>query len=417
MRFSLFLDTSGQQGAQPPKAKGQYRDLIARLAATTVTLATLWVVVGSAIYPLYWFEFILKRGFLHWRLSAYGLNYLIQNIAWLLWGPAVAAIIVFSVVRKWLPGVANFFSRRSFPIIAACFVALLGDAFVLYKTQHFKYTVYSGLGKIAGSIIQLPEALVDMGLPPSKIVPPVDVIYADTPRISMLYSELQPELIESERTRTAEKKSDRSIGLEGKPMALKSEGSRDQTETQKLTHPDPSTSQRCLSLINTLLFRKTPPYYSTFDQLSYFQFFVQAKQLLASTHENIPSDSIFVDPAPGMSAATAMIKHMFEARQKMPLSEIEHGVREQLSAITGLVIIQGDFKRTSHLGNLGQFEEQFRKAPRQILFRFPLRDKDALRLLTDRASLLVLGDIIKKWDGGLYIDLQPIAIISGSRAQ
>jgi hypothetical protein len=101
MRFGLFLDTSSQQGSQPSKAKGKYRAaLIAGLAAI-ITLATLWVIVGSAIYPLYWFEFIFKHGFLHWRLSAYGLDYLIENVPSLLWIPATATIIVCFVVWRW----------------------------------------------------------------------------------------------------------------------------------------------------------------------------------------------------------------------------------------------------------------------------------------------------------------------------
>ena len=105
---------------------------------------------------------------------------------------------------------------------------------------------------------------------------------------------------------------------------------------------------------------------------------------------------------------------MAEIRQKTPAAEIEKGVRTQLGAIAGLVLVQGDFKRTSRHADAVQFEEQFENGPHPIFFRFALLDKEAARLLPDSATLLVLGDVIEKWDGGAYVDFHPIAILSGT---
>jgi hypothetical protein len=414
MRLDISFDSGGQKSPQPPNAKGPFRNLLFGLVAAVVILIALYVIAGSVIYPLYWFEFMFGRGLSRSNLAAYGFSYQLQEAPWLIWGLIIAVPVVCFVVWKWLPWVTDVFRRRALPIIAMSVVFLVVDALVLYQTQKFNYTVYSGLHKIVGAAVQLPQALAEMGLPPSAIAPPVDLIYVDSKRISELYSELQPDLIESERTRTAEKKADESIGLEAKPMTLKSEGLRDQTETQKLTHPDPSTSQRCLALFKNILSRKDPPYYNTFAMTSNFQFFTQIKQLLVSARDATASDSVFSDPAPGMHTAAAVINRLNEAREKTPPNEVERRVREQLTSLSGLVVVQGDFDRTSIQGGLAEFQEQFKKAPRQIFFRFPLRDKEALHLLPGRSTLLVLGDVIKKWDAGPYIDFQPIVIISGT---
>jgi hypothetical protein len=105
---------------------------------------------------------------------------------------------------------------------------------------------------------------------------------------------------------------------------------------------------------------------------------------------------------------------MTEIRKKTPPAEIEKAIRTQLSGLSGLVLVEGDFKRPYFQHHSGQFEDQFKAGPHPISFRFDLHDKEALGLLTDHSRLFVLGNVIKNWDGGAYIDLHPIAILSGA---
>jgi hypothetical protein len=101
---------------------------------------------------------------------------------------------------------------------------------------------------------------------------------------------------------------------------------------------------------------------------------------------------------------------MAEIRRKTPPAAIENGIRTQLGKLSGLVIVEGEFRRVSLRPHAGEFEEQFKPNPRPIFFRFVLRDEEALRLLPDLGYLLVFGDVIKMSDGGPSLEFHPIAI-------
>lgn len=275
--------------------------------------------------------------------------------------------------------------------------------------------MYSGLLKAADSVANLVKVIAELGLPPSRIVPPVDLIYIESVRIAMLYSQLQPTVVESERTITTKSESEKSVGLERKPVELKAGGTNGRTETQKFIRVAPATSQACLFLINDLLSRQSPPYYSTFAALSSFQLLNHVKQHLDLVHQLTQQQSIFFDASP-VTVGAATLRQMTQIRQKTLAAEIEKGVRTQLGSVAGLVLVQGNFKRTSRHADAVQLEEQFENGPHPIFFRFALRDKEAARLLPDSATLLVLGDVIENWDGGTYLDFHPIAILSGTPA-
>ena len=255
--------------------------------------------------------------------------------------------------------------------------------------------------------------LVESALPPSQVVPPVDVIYADKERIAVLYSEAEPALVEKAHTFSSESKSARSFGIERKPLELKANGSTKQIETQSFKSADASASREGLDLVNNLLARQFPPYYSTFNQLSSFQILSQARQVLGSAQETLKSRSLFAinPPDPG---AVATLRRMNEIRKSTPPAVIEKAIRAQLSGLSGLVIVQGDFNRTSLGDDGGQFEESFKSDPHPIVFRFSLRDTKALGMLPNHVRLFILADVIKKWDGGSHLDFFPIAIFSGA---
>ena len=75
--------------------------------------------------------------------------------------------------------------------------------------------------------------LAESALPPSQIVPPIDVLYADKYRVAMLYSQLEPEFAERKRAVTSENKDDNSFALERKPLTLTLGGSKQRQQTGK----------------------------------------------------------------------------------------------------------------------------------------------------------------------------------------
>jgi len=393
-----------------PEGKGKVGSILLRSVTILISLLTVWVVVGSIVYPLWWFEFFRKRGFLNWDLYEYGFTYLLNNVSWLMVALPLAAIAVCLAFRAWLPKAAAFLDRLGIYVILCCVVAVSVDAYWINKSQRLTYETYWGLRNIVEAMLETVTVLAESALPPSQVVPPVDVLYADKDRVAMLYSQLSPEFAEEKRTVTSEDKNDNSFGVQRKPVTLNFGGSRNTKQAAEFQRVNPTTARECIELVNGLLARQSPPYYSTFDQLSAFQLLKQAAALMKSAHDGLHSQSLFTSRPPEPGAA-AMLKQMAEIRKTTPPMVIESGIRAQLGKVSGLVIVEGEFRRMALGPHTGEFEEQFKPNPHPISFRFVLRDEDGLRLLPDRGRLLVLGDVIKKWDGGPSLEFHPIAIL------
>ena len=410
MRLRLFLNTETQKEDSPEHQKKEIGKNALRLAVVLLALLTLWVLVGSVAYPLWWFELFFKRGFLRWDLTEYGFTYLFDNVSWLLFGLPVFAVVLSVLAWKAWAKLSSFLDRFGAYVVACCLIACSIDGFVLNKTQRLQYNIYDGLLHVGDALAQASEVLVALGLPPSQIVPPLDFVYVDGTRVASLYEQLQPTFRENERTVTTERKLEGDLDLERKPLELKAGGSNSSTEARHFKNVDPSTATQCLDVINALLARDSPPYYATYGQLSSFTLRKQAKGLVSTVHKDLARPSLFVhkgvDPA-----AVATLKQLTELQKKTPPKVVENGIRYQLQRLSGLVIVQGEFDRTGLHADVGEFQEQFKGNPRPIYFRFRIADREALRLLTNRQKLLVLGDVIEQWDGGHSLQLHPIAIL------
>jgi hypothetical protein len=411
MRF-LYFDTQSKSPDESEKPKSRFWRGVVRFAAAGVTLATIWLVVGSIVYPLYWFEFIFKGGFHNLALAAYGFDYLLQHVSWVLFAVPILLLLVWISARFWVRDIGDFLGRFSFHIVILCLVACLVDAYALNRRQRWKYEVFYGLRNIAGATLQLSRVLVESALPPARIVPPADFLYVDAERVNRLHSELQPELVERERTLSTQNKTGNSIGLERKPLELKADGEHSSTEARKFAAIDPTVSQKALTVINDLLSRETPPYYSSFAQLSGFQLLSQARHLVTSSQKSLEAHSLFLSPTD--TAEAQVLRQMAEARKKTPAADVEKGVRVQLSGLAGLILVNGDFKRVGVQGDSVTAAEQFKPPPKPIFFRFSLVHTKTAALIPSHAKLFVLGEVIKSWDGGPYVDLLPIAVLSGA---
>lgn len=401
MRLSILLDTNGQENSAAAERRRSIARSALRAATIAVTIATAWALVGSVIYPLYWYEFLWKGGILNFELFKYGGSYLLDHEVWIVIAlPASVIAGVFIAWRFW-DRLRRFLDRFSAPVVLCCALALSVDAVWLKKTQAWQYETAWALVKLSDGLVQAVNGLADLVLPPSRILPPADFLYADERRIAILFNEIEPALREREDTISSQNRVDGSMGFERKPVSVKVDGSRGTTETHTFASVDPSTQRQCLDVMNNLLAREAPPYYTTFRQLSEFAILRQTKEVLDSAHKGLSSRSLFTMQRVD-ATKLSVLRQLTEARKGAPPRAIDSAVRAQLRQLSGLMIVGGDFRRVSRTPEGDTFEEQFRREPRAIFFRFVLRDKTALSMIPNRANLWVLGDMIAKWSGGPF---------------
>jgi hypothetical protein len=411
MRF-LYFDTTVKKSEESEEPKSNFWRKPRPFAVAALVVATIWLLVGSIAYPLFWFEFVFKSGFHNWALWAYGFEYLLQHVSWLYFGLPIAACAILFVTHLWYRGISAFLMRHGFLIIMVCLIACFGDAYELNRTQRFNYEVSFGLRKIVDATLDLEKALVEMALPPARIVPPVDFLYVDAGRVNTLYSELQPDLVEHERKISTERKAENSIGIERKPIEVKKDGETKTTEEHNFIATDPTVAKRTILLINNLLARDAPPYYSSLAASGSFQLLSRIRQDTSSFQKSLKIPSLFLGQPDTVEAKT--LKQMAEARKKTPPETIEAGVRQDLKMLSGLVIAHGEFKRSVVGKDSVSVEEVFKPAPNPILFRCSIHDRKAISLMLEHSILLVLGEAIKPWDGSSAIEVFPVAVLFGA---
>jgi hypothetical protein len=408
MRFHLFLDTGKSTDEPRAETTGFLWPALRRICVSLILLATLWIVIGSAVYPLWWFEFIFKRGFTNWPLYLFGFGYLFDAANWLLIAVPVAFAGIAFFFWKFRGAFVKLIDGAGPYIVLGSITACALDAYILNKTQRDHYELDAGLLRIGDSITQVVAALAELGLPPSRIDPPVDFLYVDAGRVARIYTETEPSLREQRRTLSEERKKDNGVDLDRKPLTAKLGGSTSSKETREFRAIDPSTTRKCLDLMNGLLERPTPPYYATYQQLHVFQRLTQARDLMKSIHNSLQQPSLFLIQVP--NEKVALLKQMNEINKKENPTVVEKAIRGQLGQLSGLIIVQGDFDRVAGHHSSAEFREQFKAPPNPIYFHFRIYDDHAMPRLPQHGKRLVLGNVIQRWDGEHDIELNPLAI-------
>jgi hypothetical protein len=339
-----------------------------------------------------------------------GYSYLLDNVIWLLIATPILAAILGLIMRRFWARVSRLLDRHNAYILAFCVIGLLVDAGVLRNTQRVQYQLVMALKDLEMALVDLAIYSVDGALPPSRIETPVDFRYLDRKRAAALYSEAEPLLAEREHAVSLEDRKGARAGLGQAPIDLKTETSIAVTESSSYKRIELSPERKCLEVVNDLLKRPSPPYYTTAKAVGAHMIARQLKDNLAPLQREVRARrSLFtvqLDP----SLKSKMLELKTQAFNINKNDDLNPSVEAELRTITGLVIVEGVFRKTPLADKNANFDEQFATGTHPVWFRFNLRDRAALSLIRDGARLRVLGNVLRQWDGGQYLELHAIAV-------
>jgi hypothetical protein len=219
---------------------------IRRCFAVILFTLVIWVVTGSIWFPEWWYRFFWNGGLMDSEYWQYGWAYLLNEETVLL--IILCTIGIASVVF------IRFFSRPLQPklyrwatlVIAICAFALLTTALVLYKTQSDRVEAENDSDRIS-AVLEAAEA--DKGWTPPAVEAPVDFRYLDMDRVLALYSEVESEFPEKERTVSSERSGDIDVGVGNSKAELSGKG----TETASFQRQNLSPERKCIDVLNILL--------------------------------------------------------------------------------------------------------------------------------------------------------------------
>jgi hypothetical protein len=403
------------------KAVGAILRFTRRSVAVVFSILVIWVIIGSIWFPDWWYRFFWNAGLMDFEYWKYGWTYLLDQQTALLIGLCLGVIALAALIRRYGRRLLAGFDGWASPLIIICAFTLLSDALILYKTQGERVEAGNDIERVSAT---LEAAEADKGWTPPVIETPVDFRYLDKDRVSALYSEVESEFPEKERTVSSEHSGELTLGA----AASKAELSGKATQTTSYERQNLSPERKCINLLNALLPRWKVAYYTTVDEWLEHDIEHVRRVLAASTRA---SADLTADEArmlagqkdihgrdmgePFLKLNEQFMKELSKpedakALRMRLLPVAERNLRLKLSGLQGLLIVDGNFRKVSISAQNQIFEATFGSVPRRVAFRFSLDNQQRAEHMDDRSHLRVFGSVVHQLNGGDHIDILPIAI-------
>jgi len=268
---------------------------------------------------------------------------------------------------------------------------------------------------------------------PPQILPPIDFFYIDDARVNDVFSEMAPELIETQRTISSKKNLSGSAGLKIGSADLKGEITKEGQESSKYERSEISAKHRCIDIINFVLKNGSGHYYTTARGF-------YSQQVLATVNEAArkayQKESEIIDPSSlqqlpllkeQLSAADAVDDAVIaranaeiaKVRLAKPTPEQRLAAMKQIAMwnqgfrqeARGFVIVDGIFHITRASDGV-VFEEEFSPQPDRIVFRFTLPSKFDSNVFHDGSRMRVFGDVIQGGNDLTTLTIHPLAVFN-----
>jgi hypothetical protein len=383
-----------------------------RLVTLTTVAATIYVVVGCTSFPDWWFRF-LWGGRFDWQYVAEGSKILADEYFPLLIG-IVAAICVAAIVGTLFKAqIFRFADKFTGQILFAALVIAFTTALVVYHTQQPNYVIQSiwEINLLSQDYIQ--KFLAASNSPPI-ISAPVDFQYLDKERVDALYSQVEPELTEKERTVATTGSTKGKVGLTvGGAVSAEAEAGKGVSSTSSFARANFSRERKCIELMNYVVRNKNPKYYRNINSW----FLGRENAALAvqmEQNKRAPIDlsklrrSEPLDDPETIAGRAPTDEEKREAIRKAKQYESE--LQNELKSLDGYVFIDGVFEKTMNGDNM-VFVENFSTKPLKILFRMTIPPPQLPNIENlHRLRLRVFGDVIRPLDSDGYVDIRTIAV-------
>jgi hypothetical protein len=396
----------------------RFVDSLFTIATVVLTLSTVWFLVGSLWFPLWWYDAIFRGNLFDRSYILYGIHYL-QNVQPGLLVLLAIALIVCIVVAQWKRSfLKRLFQPRRSLIVATSFGTIILISAILNFREHgqryLQWRSFDAQESLAYSNALLDAVIEETGenQAPREFTPPIVFRYLDGKALEGLYGEIEPTLVEEERKVSTEsrKKLEGSVKL-GVESVASAEGSAGSDSKQELSSSFKKTSgspeRRALELINYCLKSHRLIYYSTSDAW-YLDISVrEARQKLGDSHNEKRQNDSVKNPAGDTSDSVVTREPSDEAKAKQ--DRWNQLLSEELEKLGGLVLVDGTFDviRTDKGVDI---THRFSNSPHRISFKANLSPVTDSASWKSGARLRVLASVLRPLGKDGTVWLQPIAV-------
>jgi hypothetical protein len=376
-----------------------------RAFALGAVAVTVYVTVGCVLFGAWWYELFWEDKF-NWAYVAGGMKTLLDEYFPLLIGILLVVFLAFILGNFFKTHLFRFVDKFAGRIVLAALLVLVTIILVIYHTERLQHNLVRALEFSVLTMDRVQKFFLAASNSPPHIVPPVDFQYIDKSRVDELYNQIEPDLIEKERTvaKTNSAKGKVVAGVSGvatgEAEAGKTESSKSSFERATFT-----TERKCVDLMNYVVDNRGPKYYT--NSRGWFSGRENAA-LAAQMEKNktapvdwtkLPYEKLVDDPP------SEEEKREAERKAKQYQAELQN----ELETLSGYVFIDGEFGGTVN-GDTLTLTEAFSVKPRKVVFRVNLAKSKMPEFQKQNGlRLRVFGDTIRPLSKDGYVDIRLIA--------
>lgn len=359
-----------------------------------IAIMTIYVGVGSCLFAPWWFGLVWAGNFnLAYMLE--GLTILRDEYFALLMGIVIAAFLAALAGITFKAQLVKFVDRFSGRIVVVSAFTLVITALTVYHVAGHSYWRYSSDAFFEKILLQANTELTLLTDVVPRVATPVDFRFIDRVRIEALYNQIEPDLIEKERTVASTGSTEGKAGIAAGPITAEAQASKGTSSTSSFAQTTSSVERKCIRVMNYVVEHRDPRYYTGI------------------------SDAI--KRRKGARVDWSRLKPIRPLDEKLPTPEeleaerqtdkkFEGELSNELRSLTGFVFIDGEFTLTVSAGTLTLLE-QFSEKPYKVLFRVNIPTSSCPDLVNKhKLRLRVFGDVLRPLDDRGYVDIQGVAI-------
>jgi hypothetical protein len=399
---------------------------IFRTGVVTASALTTWLVIGTFWSPEWWYVAVWKGEILSPNYLSFGfLNLLDREPTQLLCiALATAAAAVYSYIKR-VQLAANI-DRFGILVFILCASIVSIDALYLHQPE---YVAEEALAESVAETSQaVLHALAPMALP--QISAPVDFYYIDSARVDAIFSEMKPDLVETQKTVSSNGKVSGSASVDAGPASLGAGLSQEKRESSTYRRDQTSTERKCIQIMNLVLKNGTGHYFTSAHAFYFRRAWNSAAEAGRKGYDEAnkgfnpnmlkpitPIGDSLHETNTNLNAVVTRARAALANRTLTPqqrldaIKKIESLDKDYRQEAEGFVVVDGAFHITRDSGHL-TFEEEFSPQPDKIVFRFTLPSKFDSALFRDGAKMRVFGDVVEGENDPTVLTINPLAIFN-----
>jgi hypothetical protein len=371
-------------------------------------VAFAYLAIGSLVFPEWFHSLLWDKGYSSAEYWSGGLEFWTQEHPELFYFGIAAFFVVLYLAFRYRSLLFRIIDRLDGWIFA---LSLLGIIIVSLAVGRYASS-FLFMGSNAAQISAMNSALQQVaayGRPPI-IEAPIDFHYLDGDRVKALYSQIEPELVEQQRTVGGVGSISGKVGVKAEAVEAEIGANKQSTTNSTYQRVIFSSERQCIEVMNYLLRTNRTQYYMDderwLSERTTTDFIQKYSQLIKGMYAPTP---IPLEKIPEIKPVSSKEEQVATA---LRLKQYQDQMNAEMMSLQGMIIVNGLFTVTrSSQGNL-ELTESFAEKPTKIFFKsvVPLAFQSSRISPGSKVRLRVFGTVLHPPDEQGNIALRPTAI-------